>query len=487
MIRRCRILLIVAFVCGALGALVPPPHAAQAQSDLPPLPDEALLSDPAWARPGFAPLAAPFLTRTRYLLALDVDPYQGMIRGQARILFVNNTGADLDRIVLRLYPNHPNHGARQMTLDTLALDGAPAEHTFSDAEGSVAQVRLPASLAPGGTATLDAAYTIRVGLSGSFYIAEPFPMVAVFDEYGWREDVVTSGLDYAHTESALMAVNLRAPAAVGTWFTGAMKSAQDDDAGRTTYTVVTGPMRNFVVIQAQGWGTLDAPGGPVPVRVLYNGSEDNARLIGTIAKDNLAWFDANLGYYPYAEFDVVAMSFPSGGEEYPSLVFVNNDPSRGPVYWRWITAHEVAHQWFYGIAGNDTIRRAWLDESLVQVAGWLFYLDTYYGSPNAPDEYWSHVLTWYNRIQGPPKVLDTPPEGYADFADFMSTIYGGGAVYMRQLAEQIGPDAFANGLKSYVAAVSFGIGAPRQFFDAMQAQTTQDLRPFFCERVGIMC
>jgi aminopeptidase N len=312
-------------------------------------------------------------------------------------------------------------------------------------------------------------------------------MVAVFDEYGWREDVVTSGLDYAYTESALMAVNLRAPTEVMTWFTGALKSSQADDTGRTTYTVVTGPMRNFIVIQAESRGTLEISGGPVPVRVMYTGSEENARLIGTIAKDSLTWFDANLGHYPYAALDVVAVSFPSGGEEYPSLVFVNNDPERGPIYWRWITAHEVAHQWFYGIAGNDTIRHAWLDESMVQVAGWLFHLDTLYGSNDAPDVYWSHVLTWYNRIQGPPKVLETPPEGYAGFDDFMSTIYGGGAAYMRELAELIGPDVFARGLHAYVTAVSFGIGTPQQFFDAMQAQTSQDLRPFFCQRVGIMC
>lgn len=486
MSRRWHVLIVFALVCGVLGALLPAWPIA-AQTDLPRLPDEALLADPSWARLGFAQLAAPFLTRTRYLLALDVDPDQGLIGGQARILFANNTGTALERIVLRLYPNHPNHGARQMTLDSLTLDGAPADSAFSDADQSVLQVRLPAALPPGGVATLDATYTIQVGQSGSFYIAEPFPMVAVFDEYGWREDVITSGLDYAYTESALMAVNLRAPAAVGTWFTGALKSAQPDDAGRTTYTIVTGPMRNFVVLQAQGWGTLDIVGGPVPVRVLYTGSEENARLIGTIAKDNLAWFDANLGYYPYAEFDVVAMPFPSGGEEYPALVFVNNDAGRGPIYWRWITAHEVAHQWFYGIAGNDTIRHAWLDESLVQVAGWLFALDTQSGSADAPDVYWSHILTWYNRIQGPPKALETPPEGYADFGDFMSTIYGGGAVYMRELAEMIGPAAFTRGLHAYVAAVSLGIGTPQQFFDAMQAQTAQDLRPFFCQRVGIMC
>src|SRR5579859_6606545 len=71
------------------------------------LPDESLLVDPIYARPGYADLAKPFLHKTRYLLALNVDFASAELAGQARILFVNSTPDPLNKVVLRLYPNHP--------------------------------------------------------------------------------------------------------------------------------------------------------------------------------------------------------------------------------------------------------------------------------------------------------------------------------------------------------------------------------------------
>jgi hypothetical protein len=480
--RRLACLLVLAVV---LATMLPIPVAAQ--RELPLLPDESLLADPIFARFGFAHVAQPFLSRTRYLLSLDVDPVYGRLAGRARILFVNSAGVVLDRVLLRLYPNLPVHPDRRMTVLGVAVDGLPASATYSDVHRSVMHVHLNQVLLPGETASIDVDYQITVAPTSFFYISEPFPMVAVHDETGWRQDIAASGLDYVYSESALFAVNLRAPGNVATWFVGATKEVQAAPDGTVTYTIVTGPVRNFVVIQARGWDSFEVPGGPVPIRVLYTGSAAAAQQIASIAATAMTWFDAQLGPYPYAALDMVVMRFPSGGEEYPGLIFVNNDTDRGPVYWRWITVHEVAHQWFYGIAGNDTLRHAWLDESLVQVAGYLFYRDTGFGSANAAAEYWSHIMTWYNRIQGTPRLLMTAPEQYNDFGDFMSTIYGGGAVFMRDLAELIGEQTFIAGLRAYVGAVSLGIGTPHLFYESIQAQTPIDLRPIFCQRVGIMC
>jgi hypothetical protein len=318
-----------------------------------------------------------------------------------------------------------------------------------------------------------------------FYVSEPYPMVAVYDSSGWRTEVATKGLDYVYSEAALHVVRLTAPTQTGTWFVGAVKSAEPAEDGMTTYTIVTGPTRNFIIVQARGWGVLDMPGAPVPVRILYSGSQTLAQEIGATSVAAFNYFDQNFGPYPYAEFDVVVMRFPSGGEEYPGIVFVNNE--RTPVYRRFVAAHEVAHQWFYGIAGNDTLRSAWLDESTAQVAGYLFYKYTGYGSPNAAEEYWSHILTWYNRVQGHPRPINTPLDQFRDFADYMSTVYGAGAVFMRDLGAAIGDQALIAGLRAYVNNVYLGVGTPEQFFTAIQGQTSQNLRPTFCGRVGIMC
>jgi hypothetical protein len=465
-----------------LTTLLPAPAHGQADTPLE-LPDAALLADPVFARPGFANIAQPFLERTRYLLALDLDTYRGVLQGRARIFFVNNTGSPLANIVLRLYPNHPVHQGRQMTLGALSIDGQAASGQFTDTHNTVYEIGLATPIAAGGQATIDVDYTINTPATSFFYISEPFPMIAVYDQFGWRRDVATTGLDYAYTESALFAVNLRAPSRVDTWFTGAIKSNSEAN-NQTTYTIVTGPVRNFVVVQAQSGGTVRADGGPVPIVGLYLGSATAAQEISQIALAAFTFYEANFGPYPYAEFNFVSMLFPSGGEEYPSLVFINND--RTSIYRRFITAHEVAHQWFYGLAGNNTLDSAWLDESLTQYAGYVFYLKTGYGSANAAEEYWSHILRWSNAI-GVARPIDTPMANFNDFSDYMSTVYGGGAVFLRQLGEQIGVDALVAGMRAYVSEVNLGIGKPCQFFNAVQRQTSISLAELFRTRVGIVC
>jgi hypothetical protein len=458
-----------------------PSHA----SGVPSLPDEALLTDPIWARQGFEGLAAPFLNRTRYLLAFEVDHRRGILTGKARVLYVNNSGAPHSEVIFRLYPNHPVHQGRRMRVNAVSVNGAPTSGQIRDANGTVLAVPLSAPIPPNGTAIFEFDYTITVPAgSNFFYVSEPFPMVAVYDQTGWRQDVATKGLDYAYTESALYAVRIRAPSDYGTWFVGTLKSTEHHGDGTATYTVVTGPVRNFVLVQVRGWRVISAQGAGVPINVLYNGDSVGAQEIAEISVASFNYFDRVISPYPYAELSVIAMRFPSGGEEYPTLIFVNND--RTNVYRRFITAHEVAHQWFYGIAGNDTLRNAWLDESLAQIAGYLFYKYTGYGGVNAAEEYWSHILTWYNRITTV-RPINTALDDFRDFSDYMSTVYGGGAVFMRQLGEQIGDGALIAGLSAYVRTVNLGIGTPVQFFNAIQAQTSQNLRPIFCLRVGIMC
>jgi len=458
----------------------------RAASDLT-LPDESLLADPIFARPGYEGLSRLWLGRTRYLLAIDMDPTSGVLTGRVRILFVNSSSAALDKIVLRLYQNHPwnRSDGHRMSVQSAAVNGVGVTGQLA-ASNTVYRVPLASPLPPGGTATLDIDYRITVPPDSFFYISEALPMLAVFSpDGGWREDVSLKGLDYTFTETALYAVRLRAPTATQTWFIGSVKKAEANADGTTTYTIVTGPVRNFAIVQARGWGTLEISGGPVPVRVLYSGSRSASEEVGNIAANAMAFYDTNFGAYPYAELDVIAMSFPSGGRELPSMVFINN--ARDSVYRRFITAHEVAHQWFYGLAGNDTLRSAWMGESVVQIAGYLFYKQTGYGgSPTAAEDYWASILRWYTRLQTV-KPLNMPVDSFTDFNDYMSNTYGGGAVFFRGIVEQIGERAFIAGLHSYVQTVGLGVGTPLQFFSAIQAQTSVNLKPLFCQRIGIMC
>ena len=92
-----------------------------------------------------------------------------------------------------------------------------------------------------------------------------------------------------------------------------------------------------------------------------------------------------------------------GGMEYPQIVFSNPD--------RYTVAHELAHQWWWGIVGNDEFAEPWLDESL---ATWSQYL------PFSP---WRNAA----RSMAEPPARITNDMGYwRDHPGEYGTIYGGG-------------------------------------------------------------
>ena len=77
----------------------------------------------------------------------------------------------------------------------------------------------------------------------------------------------------------------------------------------------------------------------------------------TTAKAALVAHAGRFGAYPYGEVDVVLdNNFWFGGMEYPGFVL--------DLVSSTALAHELGHQWFYGIVGDDEYTTPWLDEAL---------------------------------------------------------------------------------------------------------------------------
>jgi hypothetical protein len=457
-----------------------------------PLPDESELLNPAWARPAYVPAATPYASRTRYLLALDVDYPNGKITGQARILFVNNTPDVLSKAVFRLYPNHPipatygqSFSKPRMTIQALRLNGAEIPIQLRDNYKTVLDVPFADSLPVGGKAEILVNYTVQLAAPSDILdVREAFPLQAVYESgKGWREDIMTKSLDYVFSETALYAVTLRAPNNVALYATGAI-TRTEADANRVIYHITTGPVRDFVFVLTKGWGFVRGNGAPIPLDIRFKGTVGVAEEVADLAVKSFNYYDQTFGPYLYSHLTLLALVYPSGGEEYPTLLFI--DTSRDTPYRRFIVAHEVAHQWFYGIAGNDVARHAWLDESLAQISMYLFYLDTY--GKDVAEREWANILTWANRLKGDARPIDTPVESFADFSEYMVHTYGLGSLFLRELGEKMGWNRFKAGLSEYYQNASLRVGTPAMFFEAMQGQAPElDLKPLFCQQLGTNC
>ena len=90
-------------------------------------------------------------------------------------------------------------------------------------------------------------------------------------------------------------------------------------------------------------------------------SAASAQSMLSVAESAIDFHAQRYGAYPYGEVDVVLDNrYWFGGMEYPGFVL--------DLVSSVALAHELAHQWWYGIVGDDEYNSPWLDESFADYA-----------------------------------------------------------------------------------------------------------------------
>ncbi len=177
--------------------------------------------------------------------------------------------------------------------------------------------------------------------------------------------------------------------------------------------------------------------------------------------------------YPHATLSVVEGDFMDG-MEYDGLYFL----SRGfystydgspQSYLTTIAAHETAHQWWFGLVGNDQALEPWLDEALSTYTESLFYEKTY---PQEVSWWWSFRVNYYQ----PQGWINHPINGYASYVDYRNAVYLRGAQFLEAVRKQMGDEAFFAFLKDYAAQFSHKQASGQDFFALLAQHSSQDLQ-----------
>ena len=148
--------------------------------------------------------------------------------------------------------------------------------------------------------------------------------------------------------------------------------------------------------------------------------------------------------------------------------------------------HEIAHQWFYGVVGNDQVAEPWLDEGMCRFAEYLY--QTEYPPETNDSELLETLLeeTWLkhwhdwvisagekgNDYYAPDTTYLEKDLYYWQAEDPMgySEIYSKGAALIYEIQQQMGEEAFDSALKEYVRRFAYGI------------VTTESFREFWSEK-----
>ncbi|MGH9264015.1 MAG: M1 family aminopeptidase, partial [Acidimicrobiales bacterium] len=90
-------------------------------------------------------------------------------------------------------------------------------------------------------------------------------------------------------------------------------------------------------------------------------TDTNLATYRDVVVRSLEDFGRRFGPYPWSTFTLAITPELGGGIEYPTHVM------QGPGTLG-VTSHEVGHQWFYGLVGNNQGRDPWLDEGVTSWA-----------------------------------------------------------------------------------------------------------------------
>ena len=196
--------------------------------------------------------------------------------------------------------------------------------------------------------------------------------------------------------------------------------------------------------------------------------------------DALQLFSELIMPYPHSSLSVVEADFLDG-MEYDGLYFLSHGfynlyEGSPKGYLTFISAHETAHQWWYGLVGNDQAMEPWLDEAMCTYMEHIFYENIYADYPPGPDQslvdwWWIYRVNFYD----PDGWVDGTIYDFDQFRPYRDSVYLNGAKFLDDLRNLVGDQAFFAFLRDYASQNRNQIATATDFFAILQENTSKDL------------
>jgi hypothetical protein len=186
----------------------------------------------------------------------------------------------------------------------------------------------------------------------------------------------------------------------------------------------------------------------------------------------LTLYNQIFGPYPHESMTVVQADFDHGmeysGLYFLSRAFYNIYDGTPSTFLVSIAAHETAHQWWYGLVGNDQAMEPWLDEALCTFSERLFYENLHPASL----DWWEFVRVAYYEPTGwvNSTIYNTP--GYRPYRD---AVYLNGALFLEELRALVGEEVFLSFLQDYVTRSTGKLVSGNDFFNILGKHSDVDL------------
>jgi hypothetical protein len=346
-------------------------------------------------------------------------------------------------------------------------------------------------------------YGILAQGDGISSMANFYPVLARRRDSKWERDDASTVGDLGSDEMAHVKARIEVAPDVHVATSGVAVS--DKIVGTHRVVEVDAAMvRDFAVVSSKDFAVETVMVGDVEVRSHYLAKEKKA---GSKVLDTARWaledYEKRFGPYPYADLDVVEAPLigGAGGVEFAGLVTIASMFYRPPLpsdglggllqmllpkgpsgsaspvdemmdsMLEFVTAHEVAHQYWHGLVGSDSRLHPYLDEGLAQWTA-ITYLEDRYGEAKAKQIGDMNVAMNYKvmRLLGnEDAAVDRPASEFANMVTYAGLVYGKGPYLWSAIRAELGDKAYFDAMRSYVAKNRLRLAPPRALIDEFAA------------------
>ncbi len=435
-------------------------------------------------------------TAHRYELTAKLDPATHSVEGKARITFRNTSTKPVSELMFHLYLNAFRdrksvfmresdgqlrgdgfEGPGSIVLKTLTVDGRDVLRTATREliahDATQLSARLATPLLPGATATIESTFVsklppvfARSGYAGNFHmIAQWFPKLAKLEPDGKFASFPYHALSEFYADFADYRVEVDTPSDYVVGATGTLIEERKV-AGRVIRRFDAPGVHDVAIVASPDLLSKRSRVQGVELISLYPPGYD--LVLGDherIVAEGLRHFGQRFGAYPYRTLTMVlppSDADGAAGMEYPMLFVTEGSwfstPSAPGASGTFVTAHELAHQWFQGLFASNEERFPALDEGLAEWAS-IDLLRSVFGERTslasfAPVSRFEAERFGATFHAPPPVPSNWPASVYSD-AEYGGLIYARTAIALESVRRAHGRERFERALALYAKRARF--------------------------------
>lgn len=442
-----------------------------------------------------------------YELELQLNEEGNRFEATAKITARNGHQHAWPHLLFRLYPHSRLVFGGDINIKEVMVDGevVQSKRILSDRTGLYVPLAQPLATGESVQVTLTfdaqlqeygknpAAYGLFTHNQSTITLASWYPMLAVWDDEQrvWHDALAQDVGDAVFAESGYVQAKVNFPERFELASSG-VRWREENENGQKSIIIVGGPVRDLALVWLEGYESatleveFEANEESTIIRSWYQPGQDAAAYTAlNTAQEALLLFNNSFGPLPFKELELVSVPLWNwGGMEYPQLILLAdhyydpNSPTQPEL--ANLVAHETAHQWWYSAIGSNVHQTPWQDEALAEWSV-LLWLEEAHGLEDAQyrQAQLEYMFEQLQNMRGNLPLAQSTEQLQGDQNVYYALIYGKGALFLNQLRNEIGHDAFLAALRDYYQSNRFAIAQPNDLLTTFETHSQRSLHKIY--------